>query len=457
MKTIVLDTNTMLHNWNVLKSFPDTKLIIPLCVLEELDKFKTAEGELGVNSRKSIQFLDEQRKKGRQLSDGVPMENGGTLFVIDAIEVKMMPFDTVDNQLVSTTAALDTASKKEKHNISYVQFGDEVMLLTKDINLRIKCDGNKVRAEDYIDIGADCSSYTGVCNLDIDPETCASLYVKYPEELRIDQSVADRQGLRLNEYVILTCEGKELDDRPAKYVGNGLLRFLPKEYHLTGIRHRNLEQRLAIDALLDDSVSLVTLKSLAGGGKSMLAVAAAIQKVFKDKEYDRIVITRPVVPLGNDLGFLPGGLAEKMAPWVAPILDQFKAICAANKGKGKNKLGKEIEENFLSGKYEDLFEIIPITYMRGRSIPRSYIIVDEAQNSTPSEMKTILTRIGEGSKVVLTGDPSQIDHRFLSRECNGLSMTINKFQGKDLYSHVTLRKSERSRLAEMAADILFEE
>lgn len=150
-------------------------------------------------------------------------------------------------------------------------------------------------------------------------------------------------------------------------------------------------------------------------------------------------------------------MGEKLAPWIAPILDQFKAIVAVNKGKGKNKLGKEIEDLFSAGKLDDLFEIIPITYMRGRSIAKSYIIVDEAQNASPQEMKTILTRIGEGSKVVLTGDPTQIDHRFLSRECNGLSMTINKFRGQDLYAHVSLQKTERSRLAEMAADILFEE
>lgn len=450
---IVLDTNCILHNHNVLQSFPRDIVVIPFQVCEEIDKFKTAPGEVGVNCRRAISYIDSLRKKG-SLHNGVKQPNGSLLVVADLPTADRDV--SVDKKILICTMNLrDQAVKGFSKDSPF--FGQtEVMLLTKDINLRILSDVKGVKVDDYIDFAADCN-YLGWQNLELSETEyeaiCGTAANQSPSELILE---SDR-NLTLNEYVNLHYNGVLYNGKTGIYKGNGKLEFIPNKYHLCGLEPKNLEQRMAIHALLNDDASLVTLKAKAGTGKTLLAIAAAIQKVFREGKYDRIVITRPVVPIGNDIGFLPGELKEKMMPWIKPILDNIKVVINLNKGKGKKKTGAELDDLSKEENLDQLMEIIPITYMRGRSIPRAFMIVDEAQNTTPGEMATIITRMGEGSKLVLTGDTDQIDNRFLSKDCNGLAMAINKFKGQDLFSHVTLTKTERSRLAEIASNILFEE
>ena len=460
----VIDTNCILHNWTVLRSFPNSKIIIPFPVIEELDKFKTAIGELGVNSRRAIQFLDTLRNDGKhQLSDGVKLDNSSVLYVIDAIEMKKMLFDTVDNQLVSTTAYLDDCSKKEKSVCSYIEYGDKVLLLTKDINLRIKADAQKLFTSDYNDISSTYSTYSGITTIEITPELCEEIYKLKPlKDVPLQMRFATDRELIMNQYIKFTCGVDEkgnpniLHDKLAKYIGNDMIQFLDRDYHLSGIKHKNIEQRFAIDALLDDNIQLVTMKAKAGTGKTILAVAARIQKVFKEKVYSKIVITRPMIEIGTEMGFLPGDAFDKMLPFLRPIFDNLGVIKKANKEKSKNKTANGLEEMTTIEGFKESFEIIPLAYMRGRSISDAYIIIDEAQNLSPLEMKTILTRAGENSKIIAIGDVTQIDSRFLSKECNGLSMIVNKFRDQDTYANIELTKTERSRLAEMSTELLID-
>ena len=241
-----------------------------------------------------------------------------------------------------------------------------------------------------------------------------------------------------------------------RHIGGGLFAHVDMRPHLASIVPKNIQQVMLANSLVNKDIPFVSMIGSAGSGKTLLAISAAIQQVLIKHDYRKIIITRPIMPIGKDLGYLPGDVNEKMAQWVRPFMNNIEYIMNVNSSRGKNKVSLTKVGSLLKPEQcKDYFQILPITYMRGSSINNAFIIVDEAQNSTPSQMKTIITRVGQGSKLVLTGDINQIDNRFLSRECNGLTMAIKKFWNHDLYSHITLKSVQRSKLAELATEILF--
>ena len=265
-----------------------------------------------------------------------------------------------------------------------------------------------------------------------------------------------RENFAINEYVHCMFDGKFCNGMIYRHIGNGYFQNLDMKPHLSSIVPKNPQQIMVANSLVNKDIPLVSMIGQAGSGKTLLAIAAAIQQVLINHEYRKIIITRPIMPVGKDLGYLPGDVNEKMAEWVRPFMNNIQYIMSVNSSKGKNKISLSKVGSLLKPEEcKDYFQILPITYIRGSSISNAFIIVDEAQNSTPSEMKTIITRVGQGSKLVLIGDINQIDNRFLSRECNGLTMAVKKFWNHELYSHITLKNVERSKLAELATKLLF--
>lgn len=330
---------------------------------------------------------------------------------------------------------------------------DEIIILTKSISLRVKAKSNGFESDDYDDVGL-IQEIDGWRNLEITVQEMQYLTSIKDEQQEIILSGHD--DLAINEYIQCTFNGQSCRGMIYRHLGNGKLKKLDMKPHMASIVPKSTQQVMLADALLDKGIPLVSMIGQAGTGKTLLAISAAIQQVLIKHDYRKIIITRPIMPVGRDIGFLPGDVNEKMAEWVRPFMNNIEYIMSVNSIKGKNKISTEKVGMLLHPQdCSDVFEILPLTYIRGSSISNAIIIVDEAQNATPSEMKTIITRIGQGSKLILTGDVNQIDNRFLSRECNGLTMAIKKFWNHDLYSHITLKNVERSKLAELATKILF--
>ena len=433
MKVYVLDASVILHNWAILR---DNKTkVVPYQVLEEIEKFRTESGELGDNARSASNFLSGLMEVG--LQDSYELESGGKIYLW-----MYVPGENRDERIIKTV---------EDIKMHKFFFNDEVILLTKAVSLRIKARAFDVSSEDYDDVGM-VENIDGWHDIELEPEEYESLKYLTGETFEL----YNRDFLRVNEYVVVTNNGKRQSGLVYRYLGDNTFQVIDKKPHLCGVVPRNFEQIMLTNALLNDDIPLVSAIGLAGSGKSLLAIAAAIQKVLCDKKYKKIIITRPIMPIGKDIGYLPGGVEEKMAEWVRPFTDNIEYIKNLNIDAGKRKVAFEKLSQLLDlSACKDIMEILPITYIRGSSIRDAFIIVDEAQNATPSEMKTIITRVGEGSKLVLMGDVHQIDNRFLSRDCNGLALAVKKFHGQSLYSHVTLKNTERSALAKMATEVLF--
>ena len=416
VKNYVLDTNVLIHDPNAIFSFEDNNVIIPLPVLEELDKLKKESGSVGKSARDVIRKIDELRRKG-SLQKGIQLENGGIL----RVHVVKGNVDTprflheryMDNWILAYT--LDV---KRKSNIP-------TFLVTKDINLRIKADSLGIPAQDYLTDRSDMEKihkgYVEIENEDLKKELLKNGKV----EIQLD--------IPPNTYV-------DLGGVYGRYRSGKLIRIFEREAF--GIKPRNREQVFSMDSLLDDEIDLVTLIGVAGTGKTLLALACGLKKVLEERVYERIIVTRPTIPVGRDIGYLPGDIETKMKPWLQPIMDNLELIA---KIKGLNI--KELRKR-------GILEIEVLSYIRGRSIPGQYMIIDEAQNLTPHEVKTILTRVGEGTKVVLIGDPYQIDTPYLDMHTNGLVYVSSKFVGDDRASTVFLTKGERSHLATRAAKLL---
>ena len=436
-KIYVLDTNVLLHDPQALLRFEENDLVIPMTVIEEIDRFKKDLSEIGRNARHFSRLLDALREKAK-LVEGVELESGGNLRVVLYTEeaLRRLPpelrEDHGDNRILAVA----------------VQLRDEcdcpVVFVTKDTNLRIKADVVGLTAEDY----------------ESDKISIDELYSGTAEVL-VDGSVVDRfygqgfveieQELLPNQCLTLIDEANPSHTALGRYQHSQrrvvpLLRA-PKE-GIWGIHPRNREQQFAIDQLLNEEVQLVTLVGKAGTGKTLLAIAAGLLKSTDEGHYNRLLVSRPVFPLGRDLGFLPGDIKEKLSPWMQPIFDNVELLLGSVEERGKRKRGyKELVDM-------GILEIEALTYIRGRSIPKQYMIVDEAQNLTPHEIKTIITRAGEGTKIVLTGDPYQIDNPYVDSASNGLTYVVEKFKGQEIAGHVTLTKGERSNLAELAANLL---
>lgn len=437
-KYFVLDTNVLLHNADSIASFADNVVVLPMSVIEELDRFKSHNDELGRNARMVIRELDKLRNMGR-LSEGVPMENGGLLKIVIEQHKKQLPgldMNVADNRILSVAYHL-------------LQDGEKVIFVSKDINARLKADALGIGTMDFEKQKIDFDTlYTGHSELKVSGGKIDQFYKD--REL----PVGDEEFLP-NEFIMLIDEANEKHTALARVGSDGVMVPLRKDYDSAWkLRSRSKAQRMALELLLEPSISLVTLVGQAGTGKTLLALAAALESTLRFKRYDKILVSRPIIPLGKDIGYLPGDKDEKLAHWMQPIFDNLSYLMSDDR-----KVKEENDDESASAKVNGLLrnhllELEALTYIRGRSIPRQYVIVDEAQNLTPHEVKTIISRAGEGTKMVLTGDPYQIDNPYLDSNSNGLTYTVERLKNHALHGHITLSKSERSHLAGVAADYL---
>ncbi|HYM50187.1 MAG TPA: PhoH family protein [Candidatus Limnocylindrales bacterium] len=438
-KIYVLDTNVLLHDPNAIFSFQDNEVVIPLVVIEEVDGQKRRQDEVGRHGRLVAHHLDQLRLQGK-LSEGVTLRHGGKLRVQLKHDSPLhLPEDLdpnkADNQVIGLTLQL----KAENPEVP-------VILVSKDINVRVKADALNLVAEDYETdkvVLKDEDLYDGMMTLQVPPEEI---------EVFTKTSVYTPQNGRIycNQFVHF----KSLNGTKSSALGRfdaetrQVVALAPIKKDIWGIQPKNLGQRFAFDILLDERIPLVTMTGQAGTGKTLLALAAGLHKVLDQHRYRRLLVTRPVIPMGKDVGYLPGDKDEKLRPWMQPIYDNLEYLMG---GIYKEQMAADMIRHIQE---KGIFEAEALTYIRGRSIPQQFIIVDEAQNLTPHEVKTIVSRAGEGTKIVLTGDPNQIDHPYLDFRSNGLCYAVEKFKDNPLAGHVTLTKGQRSELAELAAKLL---
>lgn len=441
-KVYILDTNVLLHDPNAILNFEDNQVVIPAVVLEEMDSKKRNQDELGRNARAVARLLDKLRLKG-PLHDGVALDNGGTV----KVELNHQSFTHLhdmfgemsnDNRIIAVAFNYLEEERTKEHP-------RPVIVVSKDTLLRIKADVLGLTAQDYLNdrIVSRNDMYTGNMIVHVHPSIIDDFYSSRSlavEELKLQMTVCP------NEFLILKDEFGSSKSAILKVSSDGKTvepLFLSNE-PVWGISARNVQQRMALELILNDDIPLVTLTGKAGTGKTLLALAAALMKVEDERKYKKLLIARPVVPMGNDIGFLPGEMDEKLRPWMQPIYDNLEFLFDTKKTGDIDKI--------LAGLGS--IQVEALTYIRGRSIPNQFIIIDEAQNLSKHEVKTIISRIGEGSKIVLVGDPDQIDHPYLDAMSNGLTYTVDRFKEQAISGHVTLERGERSSLAQLAADLL---
>jgi PhoH-like ATPase len=441
-KNFVLDTNVLLHDPRAMFHFTDNTVVIPIYVLEEIDHFKKELSELGRNAREVARRLDEFRNKGAHLSDGVKLPSGGMLRV--ALATRELPPAIRTSQIVDNFilgVALEVRDKDQTK---------PTVLVTKDVNLRIRADAMGLTAEEYMAERIDVEElYSGNAEIEAAGATIDELYQS--GTVSVDQVKSPNQnGVYANQYLLLRDRENASHTALGRYdsAQKKIAQVRKLREGVWGIRPRNKEQHYALDLLLNDDIKLVTLVGKAGTGKTLLAIAAGLQKCVEEGIYQKLLVSRPIFPLGKDIGFLPGDIEEKLNPWMQPIYDNVELLLGLSKQEKKE--GRSHQELIDLG----YIEIEPLTYIRGRSIPNQYMIVDEAQNLTPHEVKTIITRVGENTKIILTGDPYQIDNPYVDASNNGLTTVVEKFKGEAIAGHVSLAKGERSPLAELAANIL---
>ncbi|GJM19764.1 MAG: hypothetical protein DHS20C14_19770 [Phycisphaeraceae bacterium] len=465
-KHFVLDTNVLLHNPDALFVFEDNHIVIPFPVIEELDTMKRREDDVGRNARETIRNLDRIRGSGR-LIDGVDLGDVGLragsgsgsatgTLRIDVGEHERpasIAHDSPDNKIIAVAWSL-------------AQQGEPVVFVSKDLAARIKADALGIRCEDFQNQKVDADRlYSGYHELDAGRAEIDDLYrdrMLEIERLKPQLTVTRDDGtevvreLESNQYVIL----KDVEDEAHSGLGrrladtDHLIPIAPQKKPTFGILARNVQQTMALDMLLDDEIKLVTLLGSAGTGKTLLAIAAGMTKVFAEERYEKLLVARPIMPMGRDIGYLPGDKDEKLGAWMQPIFDNLTYLLSTRGSPNQSPESRTSEQRIDKLVMDGRLVLEPLTYIRGRSIPHQFMIVDEAQNLTPHEVKTIVSRVGEGTKLVLTGDIGQIDNPYLDGSSNGLSYTVEKMRGLGLVGHVTLAKSERSELASLAAERL---
>jgi PhoH-like ATPase len=434
-KTFVLDTNVLVHNPQAVFLFKDNEVIVPLVVVEELDNLKKYQDERGRAARQCSRILDELRAGG-SLTKGVKLENGGSLRVETALNGPLpegLELGKADNSILRVALGLKKGGK-------------DVRFVSKDINARIKADALGVDAEDFENAKVNIDElYRGWVEVEAGKGSIDQFYKD--KSLQGAAKLFGRDFFA-NEFVLMRSADNPNQSALGRISEDGSLKPLQHgERDAWGVRALNVEQKFALDLLLSDEVELVTLVGTAGTGKTLLAMAAGLQRVVEDKRYKKVLISRPVIPLGKDIGYLPGTKDEKLRHWMQPIFDNLEFLTHNDEEEDdSSQVDYLIETNKL--------EMEAVTYIRGRSLPRQFVVVDEAQNLTPHEVKTIVSRAGEGTKVVLTGDPYQIDNPYLDSESNGLTYLVEKFKGQPRFGHVTMMRSERSQLAALAAKLL---
>jgi PhoH-like ATPase len=437
VKNYILDTNVLLHDPNSLLSFADNRVLLPIEVIEEIDRFKRESTELGQNARTVSRMLDGFRGEGR-LSEGVTLPTGGELRILfqktGAARNGHALFgnDSVDNRILS-----------QAFNIKKTQPKNQTVLVTKDINLRIKADALGLLAEDYEnDRVLITDLYTGMIEMTVSAQKM--VFFRTNGELELN---GGKQYFP-NEYCTLLDETNPKRTALTKVdvTGTKLVPIIDSREGIWGIKPRNREQHFGLDALLDDRVKLVTLMGKAGTGKTLLAMAAGLKRTVMDREFRRLVVARPTISMGKELGFLPGSLEEKLAPWMQPIHDALEMLGDLNMGHEHRRSGDLMRSGSIV--------VEALSYIRGRSIANQFMIIDEAQNLTPLEAKTIITRVGNGTKVVFTGDPYQIDNPYVDSSSNGFNYVVSRFRSEAIAAHIEFQKGERSELAELAANIL---
>lgn len=447
-KIYVLDTNVVIHDPQAIYAYPKDLVVIPITVIEETDQFKKGLDEKSRNARQFSRILDGLRKQN-SLSKGVKLKNGGMLQVSLAHEMKSDVNDILITD-VNDNLILGTAYKFKQNNPD-----KEVIMVSKDANVRIKADAIGLKAINYEAEAINFEElYTGVLKKEVSG--------KQVDDFKKQAEVKNTFGLSCyNQFLLLYEKDKFKHHVIAKYHKDEDM-VKPLQFYkgepIWGIKALNPEQEAAFDILLDDSVKIVSLIGIAGTGKTLLALAAGLQKTIQEEKYTKLIVTRPIFPLGKDIGYLPGSKKEKYNPWMQPIYDNMEILLQSRESEGdrkeKGKFGRKKTSSLDEFLDYGFIELEPLTYIRGRSLPDQFMIVDEAQNLSPHEMKTIITRAGDRTKVVLTGDPYQIDIPYLDSESNGLSVVVDKFKDERLSGHVTLVKGERSVLAEMAAKYL---
>jgi PhoH-like ATPase len=445
VKTFVLDTNVLLYDPQALLSFHEHDIVIPMTVIEEIDRFKKDINETGRNARTVSRHLDELRAQG-SLRDGVQLPGGGFLRVDFATHGPDLPItwgpENADNRILRTVLRL------------FRDVGDKVTLITRDTNMRLKSDAMGVTAEDYENAHLVVDEhYSGVTDRTVPSRVLEALYA---EGFVSSDVVGD---LFAQQFVVLHSEENANQTAMVRHDAKGKKLKLVGRHKdgVWGIFARNKEQLFALDLLMDDSVQLVTLNGVAGTGKTLLAIACGLRRVADDRVYRKLLVSRPIFPLGRDIGFLPGDVEQKLNPWMKPIFDNLEYL-VSNRSDGPNAASRgsraPSEPGFQQLLDQRMIEVEALTYIRGRSLAKQYLVVDEAQNLTPHEVKTVLTRAGEGTKVVMTGDPYQIDNPYVDALSNGLTYVVERFKNSSIAGHVTLRKGERSELAELAATLL---
>jgi PhoH-like ATPase len=434
-KIYVLDTNVYLSDHNAINTFKTNDIVIPLKVLEEIDKHKKRQDAVGANARQTIRILDGLREGGN-LHDGVKIGKGTGTLSVKGYDKIVLPEDLSlsdpDNQILATALTLIRDHSDR-----------EVIVVSQDINMRVKCDSLKVTVENYetnqvVDNAEEI--YTGTAELVVDDEVIDAFYAGAP-------LVLSEQDARLfpNQYVTLVSSVSSSKTALARFKSHTepLVKIKQFREGIWEVKARNREQQMAIDALMNEDIKVVSIIGNAGCGKTVLATACGLKQVLDgDAKYKKLIVARPVQPMGRDLGFLPGTMEEKLLPWLAPIQDNLEALL----GNDKEHLQMLIDNGTI--------EMEAISYIRGRSISNAFILIDEAQNLSVHEIKTILTRVGENTKIVLTGDIRQIDVLYIDASTNGLTHAVEKFKPYDISGHITLVKGERSAVASLAANVL---
>ena len=434
-KTLILDTNVYLTQVSSLFAFGKNNIAIPTIILDEIDKHKNRQDTAGFNARMMNRTLDNLRRKG-SLFDGVSLGRGKGKVFAAQYDPRYMPAGMTTSDSDNKIIAIALRLKLE---------GNEIAVVSRDLNMRVKCDAFGLECHDYQPqkvIKSVEKLFDGTETLEVDDDFIDSFYQSEGGLLLPDQD----KKLFPNQYVVLTGKSDPKKSAVCRFVNyHTPLKKVYTYKDIWGLSANNKEQKFAMDLLFDKDIKIVSLTGQAGTGKTLIAAACGLEQVLNSSRsqggYDKLIITRPVQPLGRDIGFLPGTLEEKMMPWIAPIRDNLEHLFG-----DRTALDMQLEQGVI--------EIEAMTYIRGRSISNAFMVVDEAQNLTPHELKTIITRVGHGTKLILTGDIQQIDNSYVDAVSNGLTYAVEKFKEYEISGHVSLIKGERSKLATLASEIL---